>query len=495
MRLDAGEAVGDGLLLSLLERERVVQRACDEVGECAKEQDFFLGKIHGRGGLDVQDAVKLFRVKNRESDGGDGIRQERLQSAIRGRIGTEKSHLPVARDVTDEARAERNALAKSAATRARFGLDHDFARGVIQRADADVVVGESSFQLLGDFREHLVGIQRGDGVARNGIEQRQVARFGALFVEETSVFDGDAGFAGEHAEQLEMALIKSALVVGENGHGADGVVISHKGNAAKTASLANGFDAELSDFIDIIFANQNRLARSNDVFGEMVSGRANTAGHAIAADDFQLKAKFVVDGIELGDIEVFDIEEAAQLFPDFFAEFFSMQSGTEDAPDFVEHVQFFGAARSLLNQVAVLNGHSDLVAERKQKAQFGGSKASIIRGAEQENPKGLLLGLKADGHHTAQSLSQSQFAEAADGFFLVEGGERVVAKVAESQQATEARHQTDKIVVQAFVLCDAAKFIGQTNGDDRGWSLRITVVEEQRAGGEAHDTEDTVQSL
>src|SRR5213082_2142482 len=158
-----------------------------------------------------------------------------------------------------------------------------------------------------------------------------------------------------------MALVKSTLVVGENGHGADGVVVSDEGNAAETASLADGFDAELFDFICIIFTNQNRLPRSNYVLGEMVSSVARAPRDAIAADDFHLKVKFVTHRIELGDVEVFDVEEAAQFFPDFFGEFFFLQRGAEDAADFVEHVQFFGAARSLLNQVAVLDGHSDLI--------------------------------------------------------------------------------------------------------------------------------------
>src|SRR5437016_4721667 len=53
MRLDTSEAVGDGLLLRFLKRKRVMQCAGDEVGKGAEQQDFFLGKVHGRGGLDV----------------------------------------------------------------------------------------------------------------------------------------------------------------------------------------------------------------------------------------------------------------------------------------------------------------------------------------------------------------------------------------------------------------------------------------------------------
>ena len=45
MCFDAGEAIGDGLLLGLLEGIGVVQGPGDEVGESADEQNFFLGKL------------------------------------------------------------------------------------------------------------------------------------------------------------------------------------------------------------------------------------------------------------------------------------------------------------------------------------------------------------------------------------------------------------------------------------------------------------------
>src|ERR671922_1407083 len=119
-----------------------------------------------------------------------------------------------------------------------------------------------------------------------------------------------------------MTFIKYAFIVGKNGHGADGVAVSDEGNAAETAALANRIDAEFFDFIDIIFANQDRLARSNDELGEVVPGGAGATRHAIATDDFHLKAKFVVKRGELGDIEIFDVEEAPQLFPNLFGELF-----------------------------------------------------------------------------------------------------------------------------------------------------------------------------
>ena len=95
-------------------------------------------------------------------------------------------------------------------------------------------------------------IQRGYGITRNGIEQGQMPRFGALFVEETRVFDSDAGFAGKHAEQLEVTFIEGPLVVREHRHGANGMVVGHQGNAAKAAAGANGFDPQSLYLADVI---------------------------------------------------------------------------------------------------------------------------------------------------------------------------------------------------------------------------------------------------
>jgi len=52
-----------------------------------------------------------------------------------------------------------NALAEGPAAFSRFGLDHHFARSVVQHADADVIVGQAGFELFGDSREHLVGMR------------------------------------------------------------------------------------------------------------------------------------------------------------------------------------------------------------------------------------------------------------------------------------------------------------------------------------------------
>src|SRR6516165_4285303 len=86
-----------------------------------------------------------------------------------------------------------------------------------------------------------------------------------------------------------------------------------------------------------------------------------------------------------------------------------------------------GPARGLLNQVAVLYGHADLVPKSQQQAQFRGGEAAAVRGAKQQQTKGLFLGLEADDHHAAQAVLCRQFAKAPYGFVALERGEIVVA--------------------------------------------------------------------
>ncbi len=78
--------------------------------------------------------------------------------------------MAIARHVANQARAKRYTLPQCSTALPRFCLNHHFARRVVQHADADVIVSKASFELLGDLGEHLVRIESGDGVPRNGIE-------------------------------------------------------------------------------------------------------------------------------------------------------------------------------------------------------------------------------------------------------------------------------------------------------------------------------------
>src|SRR5215472_92835 len=265
-----------------------------------------------------------------------------------------------------------------------------------------------------------------------------------------------------------MAFVEDALVIGEHGHGADGVVVSDQRNTAEAALGHNRLDAEVFDFLHEILADENGLACSNQILGEVVSRGPSAFGNSTTAEDFEVKANFIAERIELGNIEVFYVEEAAQLLPDFFGEIFFVQGGAERAADFVEHVQLFGATRGLLDQVAVLDSHADLMAKRHQEAQFWGGETPVVRGAEKQDAESLLLGLETDGHDAAQTLCKSKLPETADGFFSVERGKGIVAQITKSEQAAEAGDEADEIVVQFFVLRRAAELITKADSHHRG---------------------------
>ena len=123
-------------------------------------------------------------------------------------------------------------------------------------------------------------------------------------------------------------------------------------------------------------------------------------------------------------------------------------------------MKLFGAAGSLLDEVAILDGHADLVPESKKEAVFRGGKAAAVWSAKEKNAKRVLLGLKADGHDAAKTLREGKLAEAAYGLFAFESGDGdVIAKSAETQEAAETRNESNEIIVQPLLLRGPAEII------------------------------------
>src|SRR5260370_33556469 len=115
------------------------------------------------------------------------------------------------------------------------------------------------------------------------------------------------------------------------------------------------------------------------------------------------------------------------------------------------------------------------MAAGEEKPQLRGCEAPVVRRSEKEHAERLLLRLKADGYDAAKTLRERQFAESADGLFFFERREGVVAQVAKTQQAAEARHQADEIIVQAFVLGGAAEIITQAHVPHGSRPPRLTL--------------------
>ena len=140
----------------------------------------------------------------------------------------ERRHVSRARHLPNQARSQRYAMPHRAAACAAFRLNHQLARRIIQHADPDVVVRQPLFELLRDLRQHLVRIQRRNRISRNRVQQRQMPRLRPLFVEEPRVLNRDARLARQHPHQLQMPFVERVIVIRENSHRADCVVVRHQ---------------------------------------------------------------------------------------------------------------------------------------------------------------------------------------------------------------------------------------------------------------------------
>src|SRR5215469_5637494 len=105
-----------------------------------------------------------------------------------------------------------------------------------------------------------------------------------------------------------MAFVKCMVLIGEDRHCANYVVIGHQRYAAEASTRTNGLDAQFLDLSRIIVADENWLPRPNYVLRKMIARRATALWHAHAVDQFQIEVQFIPERIQLCYVEVFDIE-------------------------------------------------------------------------------------------------------------------------------------------------------------------------------------------
>ena len=101
VRFDAGEPVRDCLLLRLLERQCIVQRAGNQVGQRAEQKYLFICELDWFRRFHIQNAVQLFRVKHRQPNCRDRIGQQRFQRQFRVRRGVVGSHVAGSRHLPE----------------------------------------------------------------------------------------------------------------------------------------------------------------------------------------------------------------------------------------------------------------------------------------------------------------------------------------------------------------------------------------------------------
>ena len=184
-----------------------------------------------------------------------------------------------------------------------------------------------------------------------------------LFGEEPRVFDGDGRLAGQYAEELHVTFVKRAFLLAVHGHGADGVIVQNERNRADRTGVAGRLDAEALHFFLELIADQKRLRRLNNILGQVFARRARAFGKAFAIHDVQFEADltglFVVEGNE----HASDVQQALHLRINALEEGVRLEGRAQRPADLIQNVQLFAAPRRLLNQIAVLNGHADLVAQ------------------------------------------------------------------------------------------------------------------------------------
>ena len=320
-------------------------------------------------------------------------------------------------------------------------------------------------------------------------------RLRPLFVKQPRVLDRDARLARQHAHQLQMPFVKRVIVIRENSHRPDRVVVRHQRHDADASLRANRHHAKLLRLFQKILANQNRLPRPNHILVQVISRRPRPLRHPHPVDHFQIEQDLFVQRIELHDIKILHRKQPPQLFPNLVQQIFFVQRRAQRAPDLVQHVQFFRPPRSLLHQITILDRHPDLMTQRQQQPQFRRRKSPVVRRPQQQHAKRLLLRLQTDHDHAAQSLRQPQLPKSPNRFVLLQRRQRRIAQIAKSQQPAHARHKPDQIIVEPFFLRHAAKIIIQSRRHHRRRPLRIAVMQKQRARRQSHHAQHAIQRL
>ena len=188
-----------------------------------------------------------------------------------------------------------------------------------------------------------------------------------------------------------------------------------------------------------MFADQQWLGGANYVFREVIARGPCSFGLALAFDDFDFEANLFGFAIVEGDEEAVDVEQPLHFGIDATEKSVGFEGGAQGAADFVQDVEFFAAARSLLDEVAIFDGHADLVAQGEEQAQFRGGEIAIVRRAEEQHSEDAIFGLEADADHGAQALGEEHFANVAEGLFFFQGDPVGVAReVAEDDEPAEA---------------------------------------------------------
>jgi hypothetical protein len=90
-------------------------------------------------------------------------------------------------------------------------------------------------------------------------------------------------------------------------------------------------------------------------------------------------------------------------------------------------MELLRAARGLLDEIAIFDGHSDLMAERQQEAKLGRGQPPAFGGAQEQYAERLVLGLQTNSHDRAKILADRKLPETPESFLALQSGPGGVA--------------------------------------------------------------------
>src|ERR1700686_2630054 len=186
---DSSQAVGDGLLLQLLEHENIVQRSRQQVGQRIEDQNILRGKCVLVAALDVEYAEQRFAVSNRDAKDGARIRKNSRQ--IAGQSMLNQGAFAGTSDAAENPHSQRDALAHGVGRCSSFGLDLDFFGSLVEKADADVIKAEVLLNLCNNLTQHVHRIVAGNCGAGDVIEKSKLAGAALVLSKQTGVLHGD----------------------------------------------------------------------------------------------------------------------------------------------------------------------------------------------------------------------------------------------------------------------------------------------------------------
>src|ERR1700730_5415888 len=167
-------------------------------------------------------------------------------------------------------------------------------------------------------------------------------------------------------------------------------------------------------------AKEKWLPGAYDVFDDVVARRPRSLCQTLTLGHFDLEPHFLAVLVVESDKEAANVENTAHFRRNPFQQCIKLERRAEGAPNFIQNVELLAATRRLLDQVAILDRHADLVPETEKQPQFRGREIAILPRSQQQNPKDSLFCLQADADHRMQPLPKQQPTQLTEGSLFFE---------------------------------------------------------------------------